>query len=520
MANFCGKCGSKLESSTGLCPRCDRTVNATVQNDIYFDGVDEETPTSMTFGQKFRRGILRIFFWIVLWAALVVMIAGGLAHLGIIDIPVVDDIVREVKLFLHKEHEWLDATCVDPRICEVCNETEGKPLGHSWIPSTCTDPQRCSVCGEIGDAATGHDWIEATYSSPRMCSVCHVTDGEPLKDPAVDILNTAAAYAQNNEYRKAIQLLDESWKQLGNQELYDAAAQYRKEFGIHNSRYIAAGKYNTFLLQGTDVEACGEAEFDELDSRKWKSITAISAGDRHVVGLRSNGTVVAEGANKYGECDVSHWNNIAAVYAGDYHTVVLKQDGTIDAVGFNDRDQCQVDKILSAAGDRKIVSIAAGLRHTLALLEDGTVAACGKPWSKRATEVTEWTDIAAIYAGSDFSAGLKTDGTVVVCGSDISGEKDLSRVWDLSLWTDIVALAAGDYYLVGLRADGTVLTTGGFETDLNAEEHEVMNSWKDIVHISAGRNHTVALTKTGKVLCAGSNSSGQCSFNGKTIETD
>ena len=332
------------------------------------------------------------------------------------------------------------------------------------------------------------------------------------------LMAEASAYAQSNQYLLSIRLMDDAWKQLGYSECHDAATEYRKEFGIYNTRNIAAGKYNTFIVQETNVSACGDEDYQELDANNWSGIIAVSAGDRHVVGLRDNGTVVAAGENQYGECDVGHWRNIVAITAGDCHTIGLQEDGTLVATGFDDRDQCQVSTLMSIAGDREIVSIAAGHRHTLALLEDGTVAVCGKPWSKRATEVAGWTDIAAIYAGTDFSAGLKTDGTVVICGSDTTGKKDLRREWNLSQWTDIVGLAAGDYYLVGLRADGTVVFTDGFETDKNAQEHEIMRSWRDVVQISAGRNHTVAVTKTGKILCAGSNGSGQCDFNGITIQ--
>ncbi len=319
----------------------------------------------------------------------------------------------------------------------------------------------------------------------------------------------AMGYAQSGNYPQAIALLDSAWEEFGHQTFYDMAAEYRKEFGIRNSRYIAAGKYNSFVICSNGVEAYGDDTFNETDAEGWKGVETISAGERHVVALRSDGTVMTAGDNKYGQCDADEWYDMAAVYAGDLHTVGLKEDGTVVAVGFDDRGQCKVERIMNMAGGRRVVSVAAGMRHTLALLEDGTVAVCGEPWSKRATEVEDWTDIAAIYAGSDFSAGLKTDGTVVVCGSDVTGTEDLSRTWDLSGWTDMVMLAAGDYYLVGLRADGTLLYTDGFETEQNAEDQDDMQYFEGIVHIAAGYNHTVTVSENGYVLAVGSNGSGQ-----------
>ena len=37
---------------------------------------------------------------------------------------------------------------------------------------------------------------------------------------------------------------------------------------------------------------------------------AITAGCRHSVGLKSDGTVIAAGDNKCGQCDTSGWNGI------------------------------------------------------------------------------------------------------------------------------------------------------------------------------------------------------------------
>lgn len=68
----------------------------------------------------------------------------------------------------------------------------------------------------------------------------------------------------------------------------------------------------------------------------------ITAGRRHTVGLKSDGTVVAVGDNKYGQCNVSDWRDIVAIAAGCAHTVGLKSDGTVAAVGDNEYGQCDV----------------------------------------------------------------------------------------------------------------------------------------------------------------------------------
>ena len=87
-----------------------------------------------------------------------------------------------------------------------------------------------------------------------------------------------------------------------------------------------------------------------LKVKRWPK-EPISAGRRHTVGLKSDGTVTAVGDNKYGQCDVSGWRDIVAVAAGNVHmatntgnahTIGLKSDSTVAAVGWNKHDQCDV----------------------------------------------------------------------------------------------------------------------------------------------------------------------------------
>ena len=331
------------------------------------------------------------------------------------------------------------------------------------------------------------------------------------------VLNKAAEYAQDNEYRMAIQTLDNAWNTYGNSEYFAMAAQYRQNFGIYNTARIAAGKYNTMLIRSdSSVDIVGDSSNGELEASDWTNIIAVSAGDRHVVGLKADGTVVAEGENIYKQCEVETWNNVVAISAGDVHTVALLQDGSLLATGYDVKKQCRVEKLMSAAGEKRIVAISAGYLHTLALLEDGTVIACGDT-SRGACDVLDWTDIVAIYTGTMYSAGLKSDGTVVITGEGKDG-KSVSA-WNTSEWTDIVNMSAGDYYLIALKSDGTVLSAGLGSGNLE-ETHKELTHWKDIIQIAAGNNHTVGLTSEGRLLCAGSDNYDQCDFEGTFVDVN
>ena len=74
-------------------------------------------------------------------------------------------------------HEFGDATCVSPKTCKTCGESEGTATGHSWKNATCTSPKTCSVCGVTEGQPIDHSWIAATCTTPKTCSVCSKTEG-------------------------------------------------------------------------------------------------------------------------------------------------------------------------------------------------------------------------------------------------------------------------------------------------------------------------------------------------------
>ena len=321
------------------------------------------------------------------------------------------------------------------------------------------------------------------------------------------VVADARKYADEGRYRKAIDILDHYYKNYGDPLLAEAAGDFRMEFGISNSSYIAAGRYTSLVLQdnGTIVMA-GEDTHGEQDCSSWTDIVCIAAGDNHVVGLRRNGTVVSAGSNETDQKNTSGWSNVAAIAAGDYHTVALLEDGTLAAAGQLWAPRCDTAALQQLAGEKRIVSIAAGYLHTLALLEDGTVIATGENGDLQC-DVESWKNIAAIYAGTRFSAGLKTDGTVVFagnCGFDCSG------------WKNIDNLAAGDFFLLGLNEEGTVLSIG-VEEAIGPNTPGVIAQWENISQIAAGNDHIVAVTADGKILCAGNNDCNQLHVEGFSI---
>ena len=209
----------------------------------------------------------------------------------------------------------------------------------------------------------------------------------------------------------------------------------------------------------------------------------------NTVGLKANGTVVAEGSNINGECEVSDWQDIVAVSVGFGHTAGLKSDGTVVAVGDNDDGECKV------SGWRDIVAISAGSSHTVGLKSDGTVVAVGDN-ANGECKVSDWRDIVAVSAGSSHTVGLKSDGTVVAMGRADYGKCKVSD------WRDIVAVSAGGSHTIGLKSDGTVVMAG-YCDDCNK-----VSGWRDIVAVSSGLGCIMGLKSNGTVVAARKRHSG------------
>jgi hypothetical protein len=190
-------------------------------------------------------------------------------------------------------------------------------------------------------------------------------------------MNQAMEFMNAGDYEAAYALLEE----IGNKETI-ASSKYDRAMALLNS-----GDYDKALplLQ----YAQGYRDADSLLKECWDHIAVrntIAAGDKHTVGLRSNGTVAAVGGNSKGQCNVSDWTDIVAIAAGDEHTVGLRSDGTVVAVGWNEYGQCSVSDW------RDIVAIAAGVHHTVGLRSDGTVVAVGYK-DEGQCDVSGWNNI-------------------------------------------------------------------------------------------------------------------------------
>lgn len=82
-------------------------------------------------------------------------------------------------------HDWMDATCEEPKTCLECGETKGNPKAHNWQDATCQQPMTCAECGKSEGEPTAHNWVDATFDTPKTCNSCGTTEGEPLSSAYV-----------------------------------------------------------------------------------------------------------------------------------------------------------------------------------------------------------------------------------------------------------------------------------------------------------------------------------------------
>ena len=132
MAKFCGKCGTKLDEVTGLCPNCDaeqikkqieqsaEQPKPAMKNDKLVQQQElslskkeakkkckaekkatkkvkkKEKWAEKTLGQKLKSMLFKTIIWILLVCFLFVFIVGLLTYYGILEIPILDKVMDKV----------------------------------------------------------------------------------------------------------------------------------------------------------------------------------------------------------------------------------------------------------------------------------------------------------------------------------------------------------------------------------------------------------------------------------------
>ena len=225
--------------------------------------------------------------------------------------------------------------------------------------------------------------------------------------------------------------------------------------------------------------------------------TGLDIGHEFMIGLRANGTVVADGDNSWGQCDVGSWRDIVAVAAGYTYSLGLRSDGTVVMAGRDDcidrnvvqgwrniiqisaqdstiaaldsYGQIHVEGVNKKTEERytipysissrsDVISVSAGRTHVLVLFADHTCAAFGSD-EYNMCDVGSWRDVVSICACQSGSVGLTSNGTVLYIGASGHNQMECSGL------TNISSIASKGWHFVFIRTDGTVGAVGYRDDD-------------------------------------------------------
>ncbi len=229
---------------------------------------------------------------------------------------------------------------------------------------------------------------------------------------------------------------------------------------------------------------------------------ALSAGNSHGLGLRSDGSIEAWGSNTYGECNVPGPNaDFVAVAGGQYFSLGLKANGSIIAWGRNNDGQCAVPNPNS-----DFIAVSAGGDHGLGLKSDGSIVAWGDNGQGQCDVPDPNSEFIAISAGDNrYSLGLKSDGTVLMWGRNAENPDPNE---------DFVAISAGRFHRLGLKSDGSIFTWGSNSFG----QCDVPDPNADFITIAAGTNHSLGLKSDGSIVAWGNNNHNQCNVPNPNTE--
>lgn len=252
----------------------------------------------------------------------------------------------------------------------------------------------------------------------------------------------------------------------------------------------------------------------------------FAIAEKHIIGLKSDGSVIAGGAMFYEPICVEGLYNAVNVDAGWYTSFVFFEDGAYWARGravaaqgeghfenlatatvldgtwaairkdgsYTTPDRYDADGNLlheyDASHLKGVTQIEEGPNFMVCLTDDGRLHFFG--WfAENYADAAEWTGIVKVSA-MEHVVGLRADGTVVASGENLHGECDVSE------WTDIVDIAAGEGFTVGIRSDGTAIATGS-----NVTGACNVGGFAEIVQIEADRYYCAGRTARGTLMFAG-----------------
>jgi uncharacterized delta-60 repeat protein len=267
----------------------------------------------------------------------------------------------------------------------------------------------------------------------------------------------------------------------------------------------------------------------------------ISAGMRHTVAVKTDGTLWAWGGNDSGQlgdgtttqrlAPVQIGSGFAAVSAGAYHTVAVKADGTLWAWGGNDYgrlgDGTTTQRLVPVQIGSGFAAVAAANSHSVAVKTDGTLWAWGYngngqlgdgTTTQRLVPVQVGSGFVSVDAGGSHNLAVKADGTLWAWGNNSNGQlgdgTTNQRLVPAQIGSGFAVVAAANSHSVAVKTDGTLWAWGyngnGRLGDGTTTQRLVpVQVGSGFVSSDAGDSYTVAMKADGTVWAWGYNNNGQ-----------
>ena len=290
----------------------------------------------------------------------------------------------------------------------------------------------------------------------------------------------------------------------------------------------------------------------------------VSAGNGHVMALKTDGTLWTWGRNDYGQLGNSeisiYINEVPAqvgtdndwnlVSAGHIHSAALKNNGTLWTWGSNvsgqlgnglfDVDIAQTIVPTQVGTNTDWFTVSASSYNTAAIRTDGTLWIAGEGnhgeiGNGLYDDQSEFTQVGSdqwkqISFGGMAATAIKTDGTLWSWGENGSGGLGngtfTNSAVPVQISTDIwKSVSRGMNYFAGaIKSDGSLWTWGynyfgvvGDGTTIDKNTPVLINQGTEWKIYSGGGDYSVGLSNDGKLNVWGSNINGELGFD---LESD
>lgn len=228
--------------------------------------------------------------------------------------------------------------------------------------------------------------------------------------------------------------------------IIEDVGKWKNIISLHKSPWVLGYGEMIFGLKSNGTVAVTRSKYKN-DPRSlvanWNNIKYLSAGFSHVVGVKTDGTVVACGENRFGQCNVSAWKNVVSAQAYQTSTVGVLNNG--DVIYTGDAHSLKTFHDIRRMDDY----------YKIGIRNDGTLAVADSFFAWKENNPTDWllslSNVKNLYCNYDAILAILYDGTVQ-CMFRRYGLLDT-----VSSWNNIIQVITDGYAVVGLCSDGTIL---------------------------------------------------------------